>query len=149
MSAPPRYSSARFPPYRYEPGRSPHPRRDPTGHSYRKPEPRGDVFLVGVDLFNAGFFWESHEAFEALWLRAREGSAEKLGYQGLVQIGASELKRVLGAAGPAKALGERAIEKLRGAPSPFHGLDVRGLEAEIEARLAGSLDRQPWMRLVP
>ena len=61
-----------FPPYAYLPGRQPHPVRDPAGHSYRvEPMPvaaeaslGSDVFLWGLDLFNHGYYWEAHEAWE-------------------------------------------------------------------------------------
>jgi hypothetical protein len=49
--------------------------RDPTGHSYQvepilvaAEAPLGsDVFLWGLDLFNHGYYWEAHEAWEGLW----------------------------------------------------------------------------------
>jgi hypothetical protein len=64
-----------FPPYAYLPGRQPHPVRDPAGHSYHvEPMPvaaeaslGSDVFLWGLDLFNHGYYWEAHEAWEGLW----------------------------------------------------------------------------------
>jgi hypothetical protein len=65
-------------PYAYVPGRFPHPTADPAGHSYGikpavppKPEPERwqqcCPYLYGLDLFNAGFYWESHVAWESLW----------------------------------------------------------------------------------
>ena len=56
----------------------PHPRRHPEGHSYGHPEPTSlpfepegwrtcESYRYGVDLYNAGYFWECHEVFEALW----------------------------------------------------------------------------------
>jgi hypothetical protein len=68
-----------FPAYAYLPGRTPHPTRDPEGHSYgarpdtpELPDPEdwracGD-YLYGIDLFNHGFYWEAHEAWEGLWV---------------------------------------------------------------------------------
>lgn len=33
------------------------------------------MYLRGIDLFNHGFYWESHEAWEAVWISAgRRGS---------------------------------------------------------------------------
>lgn len=67
-----------LPPYAYLPGRFPHPTRDRGGHG--NPVPAGPVvcpaplawrddvvYLRGVDLFNHGYYWEAHEAWEALW----------------------------------------------------------------------------------
>jgi hypothetical protein len=69
-----------FPTYVYLPGKHPHPVRDPGGHSYRN-EPvtvaveaalGSDVFRWGIDLFNHGYYWEAHEAWEPLWHAAKE-----------------------------------------------------------------------------
>src|SRR5437762_2797351 len=77
----PRYASSPLPAYRYVPGRHPHPLRDPLGHSYAASAqavpaawqlqdwPQLDAWLFGVDLFNAFYFWEAHEAWESLWAR--------------------------------------------------------------------------------
>lgn len=67
-----------LPPYTYVNGRSPHPLSDPAGHSYGlAPDPvpaldperwrESRTYLVGIDLFNHGFYWEAHEAWERLW----------------------------------------------------------------------------------
>jgi len=67
-----------FPAYAFVPRQSPHPTRDPKGHSYGRPEPQRAPlttdnwkkltdYLYGIDLFNHGYFWEAHEAWEGLW----------------------------------------------------------------------------------
>jgi predicted metal-dependent hydrolase len=56
----------------------PHPYSDPAGHSYGRPPPTATPpdperwqtclpYLHGLDLFNLGYYWEAHEAWEALW----------------------------------------------------------------------------------
>jgi len=65
-----------FPAYVFIPGRFPHPTSGPVGHSYgvepvvtEKIEPERwrecRPYLYGFDLFNAGFHWESHVAWES------------------------------------------------------------------------------------
>ncbi len=73
---PPRLVSDReLPAYAYVPGESPHPTRDRDGHSFGSepdtPEPPDPEdwrscpdYLYGIDLFNHGFYWEAHEAWE-------------------------------------------------------------------------------------
>src|SRR4029078_3777079 len=75
-----------LPPYSYVPGVNAHPGSDPRGHSFgvppEKAEPlseesyRGNAtYLYAIDLFNHGFYWEAHEAWEALWHAAgRQGA---------------------------------------------------------------------------
>ncbi len=53
---------------------------------------RNDQFLEGVKLYNAGYYWEAHEAWEDVW-RSQEGDAKTF-VQGFVEIagGCSFLK---------------------------------------------------------
>jgi predicted metal-dependent hydrolase len=45
------------------------------------------LLAEGVDLFNAGRYWEAHEAWESAWTPDRKG-AEAGFYKGLIQIAA-------------------------------------------------------------
>jgi len=58
------------------------------------------MYLLGIDLYNLGYFWESHEAFEALWHAAGSASLEKQFFQAIIQIAASNLKFFMGAPWP-------------------------------------------------
>lgn len=89
-----------FPDYAYLPGRQPHPVRDPAGHSYHVgPLPLktaasldSDVFAWGQDLFNHGYYWEAHEAWEGLWQVAERGSAVRMLLKGLILVAAAGVK---------------------------------------------------------
>lgn len=89
-----------FPDYAYLPGRQPHPVRDPAGHSYRiGPLPLAteasldsDAFAWGQDLFNHGYYWEAHEAWEGLWQVAERGSAVRMLLKGLILVSAAGVK---------------------------------------------------------
>jgi hypothetical protein len=89
-----------LPPYAYLPGKKPHPVRDPAGHSYHvEPIPvaadvslGSDAFLWGLDLFNHGYYWEAHEAWEGLWRVAdRDGMLRTL-FKGLILLSAAGVK---------------------------------------------------------
>jgi uncharacterized protein len=147
----PRYTAGPFPAYRFIPGLSPHPRRSPRGHSWGRPEPRVQaldpeawascpLYLRGVDLFNHAYWWESHEAFEALW-RGHVPDPTAVFFQGLIQIAAAELKRLMGSERAAQALYGRGLTRLRGVASPFLGLDVARFVEDVEARRVGARDR--------
>jgi len=140
-NSPPRYAPERtFPAYRFLPGRDPHPTRNPDGHSYTgEPEPpqpyipadewrSNGEYLYGVDLYNHGFLWEAHEAWEGLWHPAKghEPLADFL--QGLIQCTAASLKVPMeqprGVAKLAE-LGTARLERVaREAGSEYMGLDV-------------------------
>jgi uncharacterized protein len=90
----------RFPAYAYLPGRQPHPVRDPAGHSYGS-EPTAvaaeaslgsDVFRWGIDLFNHGYYWEAHEAWETLWRAPSQSAPLRLLFKGLILLAAAGVK---------------------------------------------------------
>jgi hypothetical protein len=93
----PQYS---LPPYAYLPGKNPHPVRDPTGHSYHvEPIPvaaeaslSSDAFLWGLDLFNHGYYWEAHEAWEGLWRVADRNGTLRTIFKGLILLSAAGVK---------------------------------------------------------
>jgi predicted metal-dependent hydrolase len=99
-----RYAPQRaFPPYAFLPGRDPHPTRDPAGHSHGLAEAAADYrpasdwranedYLFGVDLYNHGFLWEAHEAWEGLWHAAKHDQRQAEFLQGLIQCAAACLK---------------------------------------------------------
>ena len=72
----------------------------------------------GVDLYNAGRFWEAHEALEVVW-RAASGP-ERSCWQGLILAAAAMLHRERGNRHGLVTQGALAIRKLSGAvPADF------------------------------
>ncbi|WP_245475412.1 DUF309 domain-containing protein [Mesorhizobium sp. M1A.T.Ca.IN.004.03.1.1] len=89
-----------FPSYAYLSGRQPHPVRDPAGHSYdseamplaAEASLDSDMFLWGLDLFNHGYYWEAHEAWEGLWQVADRGGPLRMFFKGLILLSAAGVK---------------------------------------------------------
>lgn len=147
--APPRFTSIALPAYRFVPGLHPHPVADPRGHGFGKP-PRYPVtaldgrrwrestgYLYGCDLYNRGFWWEAHEAWETIWHLADRDSPEHAALQGLIQLANCHLKLHMGRLGAVSRLREsygfhleRVIEL---AGSGFLGLNVPALRAAADA----------------
>ncbi|MEO8494801.1 MAG: DUF309 domain-containing protein [Planctomycetota bacterium] len=98
-----------MPAYSYVSGKFPHPIGDPLGHRFGKaaekvldfdPERWRDCppYLRGIDLFNHGFYWESHESWEAVWHAAgREGTVADF-IKGLIKLAAACVKAREGSA---------------------------------------------------
>ncbi len=89
-----RYTRLVFPARAYRPGASPRP---VTGPAPAKPaDParwRGSPeYLYGCDLYNHGYWWEAHEAWEALWHAAEKDSPQERFLKGLIQAAACALK---------------------------------------------------------
>src|SRR6478672_7546301 len=122
----PRYCAERaLPPYSYVPGLAPHPTSDPRGHSFRVHAPlavaleenafrNNEIYLYAIDLFNHDFYWESHEAWEALWHAAgRKGVAADF-LKGLIKLAAAGVKAREGRAAGVRQHAARAGELFRG-----------------------------------
>jgi hypothetical protein len=155
-SAPLRYLPGRaFPPYAFLPGRDPHPTRDPAGHSFGREEPapprlapehwRESVpYLFGVDLYNHGYLWEAHEAWEGLWHASKSDRAQALFLQGLIQCAAAWLKIEMAQPQGVARLAALALEKLdevaRAAGARYMGLELAPFAAAVRA-FAGSAPR--------
>lgn len=154
MDAPPRYAPSQpFPPYPFLPGRDPHPVRDPKGHSYGQEEPpraymeperwrENEDYLFGVDLYNHGYLWEAHEAWEGIWHPSKHDAVQADHLQGLIQCAAACLKVRMGQPrGLARLmeLGTGRIERnLSRAGSEYMGLDLAEVVAAFRAFAASS-----------
>jgi hypothetical protein len=108
-----------FPGYAYLPGKGPHPVRDPGGHSYRlqlvlvSASLDSEEFAWGQDLFNHGYYWEAHEAWEGLWQIADRGSPLRAFLKGLILLSATGVKIREGKRTPAMRHAGRAGALLR------------------------------------
>jgi hypothetical protein len=152
-----------LPPYTFVPGQTPHPVRDPAGHMYGRsaeaPPPldpshwqASRAYLYGIDLFNHGYYWEAHEAWEGLWHRAgRQGLVADF-LKGLIKLAAAGVKVREGvprgvAAHPAGAaeLFRRTAASLGDAAGQFAGLGLGELLdfAARAERLAANVPDQP------
>ncbi len=93
-----------MPPYAFVPGgRWPHPTASPNGHSYGAERlveapieddlwQKSAAYLRGIALFNAGYYWEAHEAWEALWhAHGRRGPVAEV-LKALIKIAAAGVK---------------------------------------------------------
>lgn len=92
----------------------------------------------GVELFNRGEFWESHEAWEQIWLRHAEPS--RVFIQALIQLAAAyhQLHRGIHH-GVVKHLNNVSL-KLGPFSGSFFGVDVDGVKEAVD-RSQAEIDR--------
>ena len=142
-----------LPPYAFVPGRAPHPESDPAGHSFgvvRGPamfDPdewfRCRAYLRGLDLFNAGFPWESHVEFESLWLACgRRGPCADY-FKAWVHLAAAGVKHREGVRGGVSSHAARAAVLWRGV-AEANGAGFLGFDLAELARLADDILRAGW-----
>lgn len=129
-----------FPSFSYVPGLFP-PAHAADGNGFgpaslptydpQTPWAQADVFWFGIDLFNHGFYWEAHEAWESLWhvLGRRGGDADFL--KALIKLAAAGVKAREGRASGVVTHALRAKElfaTLAASPTHMDGrLELRSL----------------------
>jgi len=98
--------------------------------------------------FNARQFFEAHEVWEQLWLRAP--ATEKAFLQGIIQIAAAFHHYGLGNLPGAKSLAAAGVEKISRYPGGHRGMDVVRLASEVQAWIdALGGDKTAWQPLPP
>ena len=89
-----------------------------------------ELLVLGVSLYNAGHYFEAHEAWEAVWLdAARELRAF---YQGLIQVTAAFVHVTRGEYPGSVRLLAEGIDKLRRYPPWFMGVGIGELVVGAE-----------------
>ncbi|MEM9062342.1 MAG: DUF309 domain-containing protein [Pseudomonadota bacterium] len=76
------------------PGRTPRPTESPAYdatadapvYTVDRMWSENETYLYGIEIYNAGFFWEAQEVWEPVWMRAAGNSRERLLLQGLIQL---------------------------------------------------------------
>lgn len=130
-----------LPHYTYVPGRTPHPISSPDGHMRGHKPPvvgdltlwwNGDAFRTGVHLFNHGYYWEAHEAWEAVWKALPRNSADWHLVQGLIKLAAGGVKCLEANAGGARRHFRRAQQLLLLGQSSRAPLQQTALHACLE-----------------
>jgi hypothetical protein len=138
-----------LPPYSYVTGRFPHPTRDPAGHSFGRAAEAPPVdanrwhesraYLFGCDLFNAGFYWEAHETWEAAWKACgcRGAVADLL--KALIKLAAAGVKVREGRPAGVTRHAARAVQLLSAVREQITGARYLGLDIDDLITIAGRL----------
>jgi uncharacterized protein len=96
-------------------------------------------FEEGIALFNAGRYFECHEVWERLWLRA-DGEAKRF-FQGIIQAAVAILHAERGNLEGARSLYEKACQKLDALPAEHRGIALGELRDALARFFATALDR--------
>jgi hypothetical protein len=140
-----------FPPSAYVPGRNLRPPRAAVSPALTAVDERSwtvdTEYLWGVDLYNHGYFWEAHEAWEGLWRMPQRAARQRAFLQALIQLAAACLKRALGDAAACDRLATRGLARLESIATDDHGrymgLAVVSFSARFRDYLAqGSVEVQ-------
>lgn len=132
-----RYTEIPFPKTPYIPGKGVRFSVEPLFAPYDVGELSSDgaahnvVFLYGVDLFNSGYYWEAHEAWEAVWHKEGNLSVKRT-IQGLIQITAGFVKAHQENQSGVQQLWGAAVEKISLEILDRLGISCRTLLQEVQ-----------------
>jgi len=99
-----------------------------------------------IALFEAGRYWDAHEALEPWWLDAH-GVARAWAAGVILLCAALHKARSMGSVRGGRRNYAKALRHLALVPDRFGRTDVRALEAEVHAALgdATRMPRWPWL----
>lgn len=89
----------------------------------------------GINLFNAGEFWEAHEALEGAWVQARPAPIADV-YRGILQVGVAYYQIQRGHYNGALKMFLRAVQWLDPLPDVCHGIDLAQFKRDAAAARA-------------
>jgi predicted metal-dependent hydrolase len=93
-----------------------------------------ELFAQGVEQFNRGQFFESHESWEEVWLAAPE--PDKTFLQGIIQVAAAFHHCQRGNRNGARSLLKEGLRKLERFPPDYRKLNLQVLRAAARAWVA-------------
>jgi len=142
---PPRYwPPGSLPERAFIPGRGPKPEPATQVAPYLPAERwrDNDAYLWGVDLYNHGYAWEAHEAWEGLWRAAKRDDTQATFLQGLIQCAAARVKASMGDAAAAERVLARGLARLERVRTQqgdrYMGLDLGRYLADHAGRSSAS-----------
>ena len=100
---------------------------------------RRTTLIRARDLFNAGAYWEAHEALETVW-RSIINDEEKRVWQGLIQAAAALWHRRRENPHGVDVVGRAALEKLAGPGRPDVEFETVTFRAQLARALEGEGD---------
>ena len=104
------------------------------------------AFRRGIVLFNAGRFFDAHEALEDAWRESARGSALRRHLQGMVQVAVALHHQSRDNFTGARSVLDRALRNLGGAEDSFPDLELDRLRADLadwQRYLAGTRSERP------
>lgn len=133
-----------MPPYSYVPGGPfPHPTRDPKGHSYATAHEMDNVnisdsIMRGARLFDAGCYWEAHEAWEDAWHALGRNGPQADALRALIKLAAAGVKVREGQPHGVHTHARRAAELFQAVAQATRETGCLGLDLDkLEARARG------------
>jgi uncharacterized protein len=95
------------------------------------------LWTDGIELFNAGQFFDCHEVWEKVWKRA--SGAEKLFYQGMIQAAVAILHAQRGNQRGARSTWDKARAKLEPWPAEHMGIALSELRTAVDEFIASAV----------
>lgn len=107
---------------------------------------RDPAWTATIGHFEAGRYWDAHEALEPWWLVA-EGTPRAWAAGVILLCAALHKARAMGSARGGRRNYAKALRHLAIVPDHFGATDVRALEAAVHAALADASiqPRWPWL----
>lgn len=156
------YPDAGFPVFAHKPGQTIHPDKS-LEHQLLEalptPTPLTDStyaqnphYLFGIDLFNTGYYWEAHEAWETIWQIAKSNQDTKafLWLKLLIKLTAACVKKEVavneGVTKHLQGVREEIVHLEQFKQDQFYGVGLETIHEAI-AIIESSTDQKPQIQI--
>ncbi len=92
-----------------------------------------DAWTCGWAFLDAGFYWEAHEVWEAVWLALPPNSAERQFTQAVIQLANAFLKEKMDRPQAVRRLCDECRARLSGAPTMVMRIEVQSVQERLDA----------------
>lgn len=103
-------------------------------------------YRYGIDLFNHGYWWEAHAAWEALWHATGHDTEAGRFLQCLIQCAGALFKRSQTTNKGAFVMGQKAVTGFDRFPATYMGIAMHTFAGELLGFLKGDITRPPYIR---
>ena len=136
-----RYTTVELPNQRYLPGESNFP---PEGNFHSilssldsefndvEKFQKSETYKYGIDLYNNGFWWETHEVFEKVWLKINRTSQPALLIQSIILLAAIKIKVHQEKFSIIPNIKKGILTKLPHLPNRYMNLDISHLIEQVK-----------------
>jgi uncharacterized protein len=93
---------------------------------------RDENHRLAIEHFNAGRFFQAHEAWESCWKQSK-GTEDEEFFKGLSQLGAGYTHYLRRNSHGAQTLMERGLRRILPHAPKHHGIDIETLSAEVRS----------------
>ena len=104
---------------------------------------KSPAFVYALDLFNAQYWWETHEVLELIWIETGKTTNSALFIQGIIQVAAALVKNKQGNLAAALRLSDKGFKKIESHCDQNPDINIQSFKTAVIDYLSTTSDEVP------